>query len=53
VFREDIQGNNGLYKATMKGGYDLVIGNGTVIGGDFVRGPGLPVAGKPQTPTNP
>jgi subtilase family serine protease len=53
VFRQDIQGNNGLYKATTKGGYNLVIGNGTVIGGDFVRGPGLPVAGKPQTPTNP
>jgi subtilase family serine protease len=53
VFREDIQGNNGLYKATIKGGYNLVIGNGTVIGGDFVRGPGLPVAGKPQTPSNP
>jgi hypothetical protein len=31
----------------------MVIGNGTVIGGDFVQGPGLPVAGKPQTPTNP
>jgi subtilase family serine protease len=53
VFRNQIQGNNGLYKSTVKGGYNLVIGNGTVIGGDFVQGPALPVAGKPQTPTNP
>jgi subtilase family serine protease len=53
VFRNQIEGNNGLYKSTVKGGYNLVIGNGSVIGGDFVQGPGLPVAGKPQTPTNP
>jgi subtilase family serine protease len=53
VFRNQIEGNNGVYKSTLKGGYNLVIGNGTVIGGDFVQGPGLPVAGKPQTPTNP
>jgi subtilase family serine protease len=53
VFRNQIEGNNGLYKSTVRGGYNLVIGNGTVIGGDFVQGPGLPVAGKPQTPTNP
>ena len=53
VFRNQIEGNNGLYKSTVKGGYNLVIGNGTVIGGDFVQGPGLPVAGKPQSPTNP
>jgi subtilase family serine protease len=53
VFRNQIEGNNGAYKSTVKGGYNLVIGNGTVIGGDFVQGPGLPVAGKPQTPTNP
>jgi subtilase family serine protease len=53
VYRDEIQGNNGVYKSTVKGGYNMVIGNGTVIGGDFVQGPGLPVAGKPQTPTNP
>jgi subtilase family serine protease len=53
VFRNQIEGNNGVYKSTVRGGYNLVIGNGTVIGGDFVRGPGLPVAGKPQTPSNP
>jgi subtilase family serine protease len=53
VYRDQIQGNNGVYKSTVKGGYNMVIGNGTVIGGDFVQGPALPVAGKPQTPTNP
>jgi subtilase family serine protease len=53
VYRDQIEGNNGVYKSTIKGGYNMVIGNGTVIGGDFVQGPGLPVAGKPQTPTNP
>jgi subtilase family serine protease len=53
VYRDQIEGNNGVYKSTIKGGYNMVIGNGTVIGADFVQGPGLPVAGKPQTPTNP
>lgn len=51
VFRNDIPGNNGHYKSLP--GYNLVLGNGTVFGADFVRGPSLPVAGKPQTPTNP
>jgi subtilase family serine protease len=53
VFRNDIEGNNGVYKSTVKGGYNLVIGNGTLLGADFVSGRGLAVAGKPQTPTNP
>lgn len=52
VFRQDIPGNNGKYKARSPG-YNLVLGNGTVFGARFVRGPGLAVAGKPQTPTNP
>jgi subtilase family serine protease len=51
VFRRNITGNNGVYKTAP--GYNLVLGNGTVIGNDFVRGPSLPVAGVPQTPTNP
>lgn len=51
VFRQDITGNNGVYKTAP--GYNLVLGNGTVIANDFVRGPSLPVAGVPQTPTNP
>jgi subtilase family serine protease len=53
VFRSEIQGNNGVFKSTIKGGYNLVIGNGTLLGADFVSGPGLAVAGKPQTPSNP
>jgi kumamolisin len=51
VFRDDIPGNNGKYKSLP--GYNLVLGNGTLFGGEFVRAPGLPVAGKPQTPINP
>lgn len=51
VFRQNIPGNNGVYKTAP--GYNLVLGNGTVIANDFVVGPSLPVAGVPQTPTNP
>jgi subtilase family serine protease len=51
VFRQDIPGNNGVYKTYP--GYNLVLGNGTVVANDFVRGPGLAVAGVPQTATNP
>ena len=51
VFRQDIPGNNGVYKTAM--GYNLVLGNGTVIANHFVRGASLPAAGAPQTPTNP
>jgi subtilase family serine protease len=51
VFRQDIPGNNGVYKTAV--GYNLVLGNGTVIANHFVRGASLPAAGVPQTPTNP
>jgi subtilase family serine protease len=51
VFRQDIPGNNGVYQTAP--GYNLVLGNGTVIANHFVRGSSLPVAGVPQTPTNP
>lgn len=51
VFRQDIPGNNGYYNTAP--GYNLVLGNGTVIGNDFVRGPSLPAAGQPQSGTNP
>jgi subtilase family serine protease len=51
VFRQDIPGNNGYYGTAP--GYNLVVGNGTVIGRDFVLGPSLPAAGIPQTPSNP
>ena len=51
VYRQDIPGNNGVYSTAP--GYNLVLGNGTVIANAFVQGPGLAVAGVPQTPTNP
>jgi subtilase family serine protease len=51
VYRQDIPGNNGFYNIAP--GYNLVLGNGTVIGNHFVRGPALPAAGVPQTPSNP
>ncbi len=51
VFRRDVLGSNGVYKTYP--GYNLVLGNGTVIANDFVSGPGLAVAGIPQTATNP
>lgn len=51
VFRQDIAGNNGAW--VTEPGYNLVLGNGTVIGNDFVLGPSLPAARVPQTPTNP
>jgi subtilase family serine protease len=51
VFRRNQPGNNGVYKTAP--GYNLVLGNGTVIANHFVRGASLPAAGMPQTPTNP
>ena len=51
VFRQDINGSNGVYKTAP--GYNLVLGNGTVVGNTFVRGASLPTAGVPQTATNP
>jgi subtilase family serine protease len=51
VFRQDIPGNNGVYVTAR--GYNLVLGNGTVVANHFVLGPSLPVAGVPQTATNP
>ena len=51
VYRQDIPGNNGVYSTAP--GYNLVLGNGSVISNNFVRGQSLPAAGIPQTPTNP
>jgi subtilase family serine protease len=51
VFRHNIPGNNGKYSTGP--GYNLVLGNGTIVGRDYVLGPSLPAAGIPQTPTNP
>ncbi|RSL17119.1 subtilase family protein [Edaphobacter aggregans] len=51
VYRENIQGYNGLF--TTKKGYNRVLGNGTVNGVNFLLAPFAPVAGTPQTPSNP
>jgi subtilase family serine protease len=51
VFRTDIHGFNGVYSTHP--GYNLVLGNGTVNGKDFLLAPNVPSAGIPQTPSNP
>jgi subtilase family serine protease len=51
VFRDDINGFNGKYHT--KDGYNLVIGNGTLRGKNFILAPNVPSAGIPQTPSNP
>jgi kumamolisin len=52
VFKTNIPGFNGLYHTTAKG-YNRVLGNGTLNGVDFLLAPFTPVAGTPQTPSNP
>lgn len=52
VFHQGIPGFNGLYSTTAKG-YNRVLGNGTVIGKQFLLAPLVPAAGTPQTPSNP
>ncbi len=52
VFRQNIAGFNGYY-ATYPTGYNRVLGNGTVVGVNFLLKPLLPVAGIPQSPSNP
>ena len=42
----------GLFHATKKG-YNRVQGNGTLNGVNFLLAPQMPVAGTPQTPSNP
>jgi subtilase family serine protease len=51
VFREDIAGFNGFYST--HAGYNLVLGNGTLFGKNFLLAPNVPSAGIPQTPSNP
>ncbi len=52
VFRKDIPGYNGYYSTAP--GYDRVLGIGTVRGLNFLEAPAsTPVAGTPQTPSNP
>ncbi|NYF80516.1 S53 family peptidase [Granulicella arctica] len=52
VFKTNIPGYNGLYHTTPKG-YNRVLGNGTLNGVNFLLAPFTPVAGVPQTPSNP
>jgi kumamolisin len=52
VFKTGIPGYNGLYYTTPKG-YNRVLGNGTINGTEFMLAPFVPVAGIPQTPSNP
>lgn len=51
VYRQDIHGSNVGYQA--QPGYNMVLGNGTVFGTQFILAPHIPAAGIPQTPTNP
>lgn len=51
VYHEGIPGFNGYYYT--HSGYNMVIGNGTVFGRNFIFAPGVPPAGDPQTPSNP
>jgi subtilase family serine protease len=51
VFHEGVSGWNGPYNADPE--YNKVLGNGTVFGNAFIQAPSLPVAGDPQTPSNP
>ena len=51
IFHDNIPGFNGLY--TTHKGYNLVLGNGTVNGVNYLLTPFMPVARTPQTPTNP
>ena len=50
-FRRTIPGNNGFYSTD--GGYNRVLGNGTLVVKNFIGLPGAPAAGIPQTPSNP
>lgn len=50
IFHNNIPGNNG-YPSTR--GYNYVVGNGTPFGSQYVLDPFGPIAGNPQTPSNP
>ena len=51
VYRQNIPGFNGVFETSPS--YNMVLGNGTLIGKDFILAPSAPVAGDPQTPSNP
>ncbi len=52
IFNQGIKGDNGYYHTTPTG-YNRVLGNGSVNGANFLLAPQLPLAGLPQTPSNP
>lgn len=52
VYNWNIPGNNGAFSSG-NAGYNRVLGNGTVNGANFLLAPQLPLAGTPQTPSNP
>lgn len=51
VYHDNVPGYNGLF--TTKKGYNRILGNGTVIGVNFLLAPRVPTAGTPQSPSNP
>jgi subtilase family serine protease len=51
TFHNDIPGFNGVYSTAR--GYNFVLGNGTPYGSQYVLDPFGPLAGNPQTPSNP
>ena len=54
AFHQGIPGFNGYdYSHQGAKGYNMVVGNGTAIGRNFILAPQLPAAGTPQTPSNP
>ena len=52
IYNWRIPGDNGVYTSGNTG-YNRVLGNGTVNGAAFLLGSDLPLAGTPQTPSNP
>lgn len=52
VFNDGIKGFNGYYHTTPTG-YNRVLGNGSVNGANYLLAPEIPLAGFPQTPSNP
>jgi subtilase family serine protease len=50
IFHNNIPGNNGYPSSR---GYNYVVGNGTPYGSQYVFDPFGPLAGNPQTPSNP
>ncbi len=50
-FRTGVPGFNGFYHT--HAGYNLVLGNGTLFGKEFIDAADLPAAGDPGTPSNP